>query len=157
MAEEWKEKDRAERNAEAIRQEIASKQVSISQTMGKLGDKLHDTVDWRQYVSRYPYASLGVAAGVGFIVAAVVSARKRPVDRIREAIADAVEEITDRAHHSVRDLMRPPAHSRFITAPLLGLVSKGLVQLVEKSMDGRARPTTWPSDRDQTYNPSNIH
>lgn len=44
----------SDRSAVAIRQDIAAKRESISETVDKLGDRIHETLDWREYVAEYP-------------------------------------------------------------------------------------------------------
>ena len=46
--------DPPDRSAVAIRQDIAPKRDSISETVDKLGDRIHQTFDWHEYVAEYP-------------------------------------------------------------------------------------------------------
>ncbi len=43
-----------ERSAEEIRQDIAAKRESISETVDRLGERIQETLDWREYVVEYP-------------------------------------------------------------------------------------------------------
>ena len=57
-----------ERSAEEIRHDIADKRESLSKTVDRLDERIHQTLDWREYISDHPYAALGIAAGLGFLI-----------------------------------------------------------------------------------------
>jgi len=81
-----------DRSAEEIRQDIAAKRESITETVERLNDKFQSTLDWRTYAGDYPYVALGAALGLGFLVSRVFARKPSPRDRIMEAIADSVED-----------------------------------------------------------------
>ena len=54
-----------ERSAREIRQDIAAKRETISETVDKLGERIHQTLDWREYVGSTGRCA-GLSAGVGF-------------------------------------------------------------------------------------------
>ena len=84
-----------ERSAEAIRQDIAAKRENISETVDKLGERIHETFDWREYVAQYPAVALGAAIGIGFVVSGIFKRRPTPRERIIEAVAELTEDVTD--------------------------------------------------------------
>lgn len=84
-----------DRSAEEIRQDIAAKRESITETVERLNDKFQSTLDWRTYAGDYPYVALGAALGLGFLVSRVFARKPSPRDRIMEALADSVEEFKD--------------------------------------------------------------
>ncbi len=86
----------SDRSAVAIRQDIAAKRESISETVDKLGERIHETFDWHEYVAEYPAVALGLAAGAGFLAAGIFKRRPSPQDRILDAMADLTEDMTDR-------------------------------------------------------------
>ena len=90
------QEDTPDRSAIAIRQDIAAKRESISETVDKLGDRLQETFDWHEYVASYPVAALGLAAGAGFLIAGVFKRKPTPQQRIHEAVAELTEDLTDR-------------------------------------------------------------
>jgi len=81
-----------ERSAEEIRQDIAAKRESISETVERLNDKVQSTLDWRTYAGDYPFVALGAALGLGYVVSRIFTPKPTPRERIMEAIADSVEE-----------------------------------------------------------------
>src|SRR5215470_10774285 len=85
-----------ERSAEEIRQDIVARRESITDAVDKLSDRFQQTLDWRAYISDYPLAALGVAAGLGFIVSRVFKPRPTANERIRDALAYGVEDLTGR-------------------------------------------------------------
>src|SRR5262249_362511 len=94
-----------QRTAESIRQDIAAKRESISGTVDRLGDRIQESLDWRSYVSEYPFVALGVAAGVGLVVSGIFKRRPTPRERILEAFAETVEDVTDQVRDNVEDLL----------------------------------------------------
>ncbi|HXU39287.1 MAG TPA: hypothetical protein VN937_23230 [Blastocatellia bacterium] len=85
-----------DRSAFAIRQDIAAKRESISETVDKLGDRLQQTFDWHEYVAAYPVVALGLAAGAGFLIAGAFKRKPTPQERIHEAVAELTEDLADR-------------------------------------------------------------
>jgi len=94
-----------ERSAEAIRQDIAAKRDSISETVDKLGERIQETLDWREYVGKYPWLALGLAAGAGFIVAGLFKHEPTPRERIMDAVAEIAEDFADRARDVMGDAL----------------------------------------------------
>lgn len=90
-----------ERSAEEIRQDIASKRESISETVDKLGDRIHQTLDWREYIADYPYVALGAAALVGCMFAGIFKRRPSPRERIYDALAESIEDVRDNLRSSI--------------------------------------------------------
>src|SRR5690349_3293967 len=91
----------SERSAEAIRQDIATKRDSISETVDKLGERIQASLDWREYAGEYPLIALGLAAGAGFLIAGLFKRQPTPRERIFEAVAEITEDFTDR----IRDVV----------------------------------------------------
>ena len=58
--------DMDERSAREIRQDIAAKRETISETVDKLGERIHQTLDWREYVAEYPGGRAGAGGGSWF-------------------------------------------------------------------------------------------
>ena len=99
------EADRA-RSAREIREDIAAKRESISETVDRLGERIHERLDWRSYVADYPYVALGAAAGAGFLLSGLFKRRPSPRERIIDAVADTLEDITDRVRGNLDDVIR---------------------------------------------------
>ncbi|MFL6275655.1 MAG: hypothetical protein ACJ74G_10755 [Blastocatellia bacterium] len=94
-----------ERSAEAIRQDIAAKRDSISETVDKLGERIQETLDWREYIGKYPWLAIGLAAGAGFIVAGLFKHEPTPRERIMDAVAEIAEDFADRARDAMGDAL----------------------------------------------------
>lgn len=95
------EDDISQRSAEEIRQDIAAKRESISETVDKLGDRIQQTLDWREYVNEYPFVALGAAAGLGFLVSGIFKPKPSPRDRIMDALAESIEDVTGRFRSNI--------------------------------------------------------
>jgi len=91
-----------ERSAEEIRQDIAATRESITNTVDRLSNRVHETFDWRTYVADYPLAALAMAAGLGFCLGSFLRRRSpTPGERIKDAIAESVEDLTGEIRHRV--------------------------------------------------------
>ena len=107
VATRMREDETFERSAEEIRLDIAARRESISETVDRLGDRIHETLDWREYVAEYPYVALGLAAGLGFLVAGIFKIKREPTprERIYDALAEITEDLTDRVRGSIEDVV----------------------------------------------------
>lgn len=89
------EDSEVDRSSEKIRQDIAAKRESISETVERIGDTVQRTLDWRTYAADYPMIAIGAAAGLGFLLAKVFAPKPTPRERILEAIADSVDDLKE--------------------------------------------------------------
>src|ERR1044071_2187105 len=105
-----------ERSAREIREDIAAKRETISETVVKLTERIHDTFDWHKYVAEYPMVALGLAAGVGFLVAGIFKHEPTPQERIMDAVADLADDLTDRMSSAAGDLVKKKAVSKTVKA-----------------------------------------
>ena len=85
-----------ERSAEEIRQNIAATRDSITETVDQLSSRVQRTLDWKTYVADYPLAATGVAAGLGILLGYFIQPRATPGQRIHDALADLIEDTTQR-------------------------------------------------------------
>jgi ElaB/YqjD/DUF883 family membrane-anchored ribosome-binding protein len=90
-----------ERSAEEIRHDIAAKRESLSNMVDRLDERIHQTLDWREYIGDHPYAALGIAAGLGFLIWGIFRPHPTSGERIIEALAESAEGLTDRFRETV--------------------------------------------------------
>jgi ElaB/YqjD/DUF883 family membrane-anchored ribosome-binding protein len=126
-----------DRSAEVIRQDIAATRETISETVDKLGERIHQTFDWREYIAQYPAVALGVAAGLGFVVAGIFKRKPTPQERIMEAVAELTEDMTGR----VGDVMAGVIQKKVISGSTLkaaagALATKAAVDFLKKQFGG---------------------
>ena len=121
-----------ERSAVAIRQDIAAKRESISDTVDKLGERIHETFDWHEYVAEYPAIALGLTAAAGFLVAGIFKRRATPQERIMEAVAEFTEDMTDRVGGVMAGVIQKKLISgRTVKAAATAMVAKAVVDIVK--------------------------
>ena len=133
-----------ERSAREIREDIAAKRETISETVDKLTERIHDTFDWHKYVAEYPMVALGLAAGVGFLVAGIFKHEPTPQERIMDAVADLADDLTDRMSSAAGDLVQKKAVSKTVKAAVASMVTKAAVDFARQKArdalaDGRNR------------------
>jgi ElaB/YqjD/DUF883 family membrane-anchored ribosome-binding protein len=124
----------AERSAEEIRQDIAARRESITDTVDRLSDRFQQTLDWRAYVSDYPLAALGVAAGLGFLAARIIKPRPSAGRRIKDALAHGIEDLAGRFHQQIENVAPHRTGSGLggtVKAALTGLVTKAATDYLQ--------------------------
>src|SRR5499426_1600811 len=124
----------AERSAEDIRQDIAARRESITETVDRLSDRFQQTFDWKAYVFDYPLAALGVAAGLGFLAARIIKPRPSAGKRIKNALAHGIEDLAGRFRNQLENVA--PNRSSFglgrtVKAALMGLVTKAATDYLQ--------------------------
>ena len=150
VATRMREDDTFERSAEEIRQDIAARRESISETVDRLGDRIHETLDWREYVVEYPYVALGLAAGVGFLVAGIFKFKHEPTprERIMDALAEISEDLTDRVRGSLDNVVpKKGGPGKTIKAAATAAVTKAALDFAKKkateAFAGRSQEHTY--------------
>ena len=129
--------DEDTRSAEAIRQAIAAKRDTISETVDKLGDRIHETLDWREYIADYPVVAIGLAAGIGFLVSGIFKHRPTPQERIMDAVADITEDLTDRVSSVAGDALKKKMFSgKTVKAALTATVTKAALDFAKQKAQG---------------------
>ena len=132
----------SQRSAEEIRQDIAAKRDSISQTVDRLGDRLHQKLDWREQVTQHPYVALGTAAAVGVLLSGAFKHRPTPRERIMDAVAETIEDFTDDVRNSVTGLFLKTAGPSFLRSAIAGILTKAVVDVLKTkaASEGRWEP-----------------
>lgn len=127
----------SDRSAYAIREDIAAKRESISETVDKLGERIQETLDWREYVAEYPAVSLGLAAGAGFLIAGAFKRNPSPQERILDAVADLTEDMTDRVGGVMAGVIQKKLLSgTTVKAAVTAMLVKAAVDLLKKQLAG---------------------
>jgi len=123
------------RSAATIRNDIAAKRESISETVDKLGEKISQTFDWREYVSQYPTIALGLSAGCGFLLAGILKREPTPQERILDAIADLTEDAKDRVQDAVSGMIQKRlVSSSTLKAAITTMATKAAVDFVKQKL-----------------------
>ena len=90
---------RAGRSTEEWRQDIESRKEAIAGTIRQIDRRVHRASDWRVQVAEHPFLAVGAALVAGGLLSGFFRRHPTPQERIFDAIAESVEEITD----TVRD------------------------------------------------------
>lgn len=150
VATRMREDETFERSAEEIRLDIAARRESISETVDRLGDRIHETLDWREYVAEYPYVALGLAAGLGFLVAGIFKIKHEPTprERIYDALAEITEDVTDRVRGSIQDVVpKKGGPGTTLKAAATAAVTKAALDFAKKkateAFAGRSQEQTY--------------
>lgn len=140
-----------ERSAGSIRDDIATTRGDIAETVDKLTDRVQESLDWRSYVERHPFAAIGVAAGAGLLISGVLRKRTSPTERILKALADSVEDTTGRVRGTLSVLpgsgLRPGGA---IKAAVVGLLARKASEFVEERFN-KPRPVRQIGEDDRKH------
>jgi DUF883 C-terminal glycine zipper region len=94
----------------------------------QLSNRFEEKLDWRTYVSDHPLAALGVAAGIGFLAAGLFRHRHSATQRVTDAVADAVEDLTDRFRYQLDDPgLKRPGLKETIKAAAAGAIARAAI------------------------------
>jgi ElaB/YqjD/DUF883 family membrane-anchored ribosome-binding protein len=138
-----------ERSSEEIRRNIAKEKENISQTVGQIGERIKEKMDWREYVNESPYLALGVAAGIGYLASSVFTTRATPLEQIMRPI---VEE----ACESLGGLRSGSTSPGLVKLALVGIVTKVATALLKDATLSEGASGTFTHShkgRDSTANP----
>lgn len=130
--------DAGTRSAQEIREDIAAKRESITETVDRLGERIHESLDWHSYVADHPYIAIGAATGLGLLVSGIFKPRPSPRDRMIDALAETIEDITDRVRGNLDDVIRQKSASptNRIKTVFTGIVTAYVADLVKKKAGG---------------------
>lgn len=164
MADKVDAKDlNSERSSDEIRNDIAARRESITQTVGQLGNRIHQSLDWKGYVARYPYAAVGLAVGAGLIVGGMLRRKSSPSERIVDALVEKAEELGDNLRDSARKLFIRTAAPNLFKGTIYGIAGKALMQYlqnrashVESNGGNLSHDDQWREIRRTTLTPPNI-
>lgn len=136
----------SERTSDEIRQDIAARRESITETVDKLSERVNRTLDWRVYVTEHPLVATGLAAGIGVLAAGIFRPRPTPGERILAALSETVEDVTGRFREQLEQLPSQQVSSRqSMQAVAAALVAKAVASYVSNRMVG-----TTDTNRDST-------
>lgn len=149
----------SERSEEEIRQDIAARRESITDTVDRLSDRFQQTFDWKSYVSDHPLVALGVAAGAGFLAARILLPRRSASGRIKDALADSIEDLTGRFQKRLDHVMPHPQSGLggALKAAVTGLFTKAATdylqnKFVDQVIGGNGHYERY-SERESEYEP----
>src|SRR5436853_676672 len=125
-----------DRDIKAIRDDIAAKRESISDTVDKLGDRIQATFNWREYVSEYPIITLGLAAGAGFLIAGIFKRKPDPRERIFEAFSELTEDMADRLSDVMDGVVEKRPMTGAFKAALSFAATKAISSFVKEQFAG---------------------
>ena len=127
-----------ERSAEEIRHDIAAKRESLSKTVNRLDERIHQTLDWREYISDHPYAALGIAAGLGFLIWGILRPQPTLYERIMEALVESAEGLTDRFRETGSNLPleKESGLGRTVKATATTAATKAVLDLLSRGVRG---------------------
>jgi ElaB/YqjD/DUF883 family membrane-anchored ribosome-binding protein len=141
----------AERSADEIRRDIVNRRETITDTVERLGDRIQQSLDWREYVSDYPFVSLGVAAGVGFLLSGLFKRRPTPRERILDALAESVEDVTYRVRDTLEHLpleflpTRKGGIGKTVKAAATAMITKKITDTLKEKIEAKLQR---PSEAD---------
>jgi len=127
--------DSFERSADEIRHDIVAERETIADTVDRLGDRLHQTFDWREYIAEYPAVAMGLAAGTGILLSALFRREPTPQERIMDAVAELTEDLTDRISGLAGTVItRKILPGRTVKAAATAMIAKAAIDLAKRKV-----------------------
>lgn len=120
------------RSTDDIRRDIEQDEREISETVEQIGDRISERLNWRRYLQRSPYWTLGITAAIGFVLAHSLTRRRTPVERFVDSLSEGIRE-------SIGPAISRSKSSNLLKATLAGLGTKLITGWIRNSVT-RARP-----------------
>jgi ElaB/YqjD/DUF883 family membrane-anchored ribosome-binding protein len=79
-----------ERSSQEIQADIIAKEQEISESVLELSERIQEKFDWREYVAKYPYAAVGIAAGVGVLASRLLPSPPTALERLKGTVGEEV-------------------------------------------------------------------
>lgn len=154
---DFKRDESAARSAAEIRETIAARREQIEHDVTHLGSRLHETLDWRGYVVRHPYASVGLAAGAGFVLSRLLQRKPSPSERLVKALAATAEDLGEDVRQSLRRIMVHAAGPSLFRGTLYGFAGKALLQFMQSRLahaEGNGHRRAHEADWENPHHPA---
>lgn len=119
-----------ERSSTDIRRDIAARRENLSRTVGQLGDRFEEKLDWRGYVKRSPFWALSAAVGLGYLAVRLL----RPATRATPSSGTS-------AH-----VQAGPANPGLLQATLMGIAAQTAANWLRHATSPAAAPAA-PADK----------
>lgn len=113
-----------DRNPDQLRHEIETSKEAITDTIKRLDQHVHRAVDWRAQVGDHPFIALSVAAAGGMLLAGMFKRKPSPRDRIVDAVAESVEDITDKVRNRIGAQLTRTLTGSMLKAAATAIVTK---------------------------------
>ena len=115
-----------DKSIEEIRQDIERTRQNISGTVDTLGAKLHEQLDWREYIRRKPFVAIGVGVGAGLVISRMLVPKPKPPATLSDFIANTLAK-------TIRQVTRPKEESFAAGAVkmALGIVATQVAQSLQ--------------------------
>lgn len=113
-----------EDSPEEIRKDIKDKKEAIAETLNRLDQRVHRATDWRAQVGDHPYLALSLAVSAGYLLSGIFKSKPSPRERMMDALAEGVEDITDQVRDRIESYFSWPAKGGALKATAAALAAK---------------------------------
>ena len=137
--------DSATRDPAQYRNDIEASRDAITDTIKRLDEHVHRAVDWRAQVRDHPLVAVSAAAIGGMLLAGMFSRKPSPRDRIVDAIAESVEDVTDKVRNRIGTQLTRTMTGSLLKAAVTTVVAKKateyLLQITASALNSNNRET----------------
>ena len=113
---------RSERSTGDLREDIKNQKAAIAGTIDQIDLRVHRAADWRAQVTDHPFIAIGAAFVAGGFVSRLFRHRPTPQERIMDAVAEGIEDITDSIRNRVVSQV-----TRGVSSSVLKVVGAALI------------------------------
>lgn len=126
------------RKPEELRQDIEEQKESIAGTLKQLDRRLHSAADWRTHVGEHPFIAVGIAFSVGGLLSGMFRRKPTPRERILDALAESVVDITDQVRNRFVSQFTHSVGRGLLKASAATLVTKMAASYIRSRGNGDA-------------------
>ncbi|MEP7272550.1 MAG: hypothetical protein ABI882_13685 [Acidobacteriota bacterium] len=128
-----------ERTPEDLRQEIEVKKEAIAETLNRLDQRVERAVDWRAQVGDHPFVALGLAASLGCLFAGIFKRNPTPGERIRDALAEGVEDIAAQVRDHIGAQFSGPTRGSALRVTAAALATRAATSYLSNMLSSRLK------------------
>jgi Flp pilus assembly protein TadB len=124
------------RSTDDIKRDIERRRASIARTVDQAGQKLHQSVDWREQMREHPYGALALAALAGLAVAGLARRQTTRAEQLAMLLTGTA--------------LPRPGLGRGLRAAVTAFATQSAMNAVRRRIAGVASESTQHSTDDQS-------
>lgn len=116
-----------ERSTDDIRRSVEEKKEAIAETLGQIDQRVERAIDWRAHVADRPLLAVGLAVGAGCLASKIFERSPTPAERIMEAVADGVEDVTGHVKDRIEQQFNWPRTGGSLKVTAAALITRAAI------------------------------
>ena len=134
-----------DRSTDEIMHDIERRRESIARTVDQAGQKVQESLNWKEQVRAHPYGALALATCAVFATVRLLRHGTTPVERLTATLSDNVDGVGTSLRRSIDALGRTQSRPiapivRTLATTLAAIAARSLVQTVRRAVVEEPQP-----------------